>query len=304
MKAVQYFVNLARKNKLIAHATVHRPTAIFALMWFFMVAYFASAKNLRILNLEFILTAAALYFALAFIATFNSIFDRVEDREAAKINKYNKSVYVALFLSDFELKVHSAIYAFASLGIAYIVNAKFTIVVAALMAGGFLYSSPPIRLKARPFFDIATYFLGAFLLPILSIWAVWKIFNLELLLFSLIAAFFIASFWPVNQAIDYEADKKFKVRTTVVALGIKKAAKIGLLFSFAAMVLSLSIALLFKPFSIFLPIFVSSTYVIFKFYKNTTISYDKMIKLAGHYPMFVFLYAVASVLILIILNYI
>lgn len=303
MNLLQYMVKLAKENRVIAHLMVHRPTALFPLLWFFMVAYFVVTGDLQILNWQFIFVGASLYFSFAFIATTNSLFDRAEDIESAKINKFSKSGYIGLLLSDKELKIHSVAYAAASLAIAYYMDIKLAGVALALIVGAFLYSAEPFRFKSRPFLDIATYFIGGFLIPISSIWAVWGILNLQLILFSLLSASFVAAAWPVSQSVDYEADKKCSVKTTLVALGLKKAATIGLLFGFVTLVIGAWITYLFTPFALFMPIFVVYFSALFKFYKTPAAGHEALVKTLGYRPYFIAAYTVAATLSLLALTY-
>jgi len=92
---------------------------------------------------------------------------------------------------------------------------------------GFFYSSPPLRMKSRPWFDLISHglFAGAllFLIPVL-------IFSKELTKFHFLIALSIFYFSVIlelrNHIEDYEIDKEAGLNTTVVFLGREKSEKL------------------------------------------------------------------------------
>lgn len=91
----------------------------------------------------------------------------------------------------------------------------------------FFYSSPPLRMKSRPWFDLVSHglFAGAllFLVPVL-------IFSKELTKFHYLIAFSVFYFSVIlelrNHIEDYENDKVAGLKTTVVFLGREKSEKL------------------------------------------------------------------------------
>lgn len=153
---------------------------------------------------------------LAFGFSINNFFDIKEDREKEEIKNFliqNKKNFffsispgiLALFLSIyFGLKV-------------------FLFVLAASLIG-FFYSSPPLRMKSKPFLDLISHglFAGAliFLFPLL-------VFTPQLTLFHYLIALSIfylsVTFEMRNHLEDYQSDLRAGLKTTVCFLGYKNS---------------------------------------------------------------------------------
>jgi 4-hydroxybenzoate polyprenyltransferase len=87
----------------------------------------------------------------------------------------------------------------------------------------FLYSVPPVRIKARPFFDLVAVTLGFVIFPYLS-FSILVAQNPSIPV-GLILAFFASGFMAIDlvaEGADFDADKKAGLQTTAVFLGEKK----------------------------------------------------------------------------------
>ena len=119
---------------------------------------------------------------------------------------------------------------FLSLGVlcAILVGISYFIVLAAIIVFGVIYSLPPIRLKARPFFDLFIIGVAFGLWAVLAAWAI--LFFLPEIPLSLIvgASLFYAGTHGIHTASDYAADAAAGVKTTAVLLGPKHTARIGI----------------------------------------------------------------------------
>lgn len=98
----------------------------------------------------------------------------------------------------------------------------------------FIYSAPPLRLKSRPFIELAAVTVGCALLPYIAYYLLvdvpftWKE--------ALILLFFATGFPAiqlVNEGADFLADKQAKITTTVIFLGEKKNLILIQILSFA-----------------------------------------------------------------------
>ena len=121
--------------------------------------------------------------------------------------------------------------AFLSLGIPFtvIVGIPYLIVLAAIIVFAVIYSLPPIRLKARPFFDLFIIGVAFGSWAVLAAWTI--LFFLPDIPLSLIvgACLFYAGTHGIHTASDYTADAAAGVRTTAVLLGPKRTARIGII---------------------------------------------------------------------------
>ena len=112
---------------------------------------------------------------------------------------------------------------------ALLVGIVYLLVLSAIIIFALIYSLPPIRLKARPFLDLAMIGVAFGSWAILVAWVV--LFSLpEIPLLLLIGAgFFYAGTHGIHTASDYAADSKAGVNTTAVVLGPKLTARIGII---------------------------------------------------------------------------
>ncbi|HEX55102.1 MAG: hypothetical protein DRO90_00810 [Candidatus Altiarchaeales archaeon] len=96
----------------------------------------------------------------------------------------------------------------------------------------FSYSSPPLRLKSKPFFDLISHglFFGSllFLFP-----SIFFSKNIELLHALIVVSIFYFSLILElrNHIEDYESDKKAGIRTAVYVLGLNASKKVTYLLS-------------------------------------------------------------------------
>lgn len=82
-----------------------------------------------------------------------------------------------------------------------------------------LYSSPPLRFKSRPFFDIASHGLFAGILLFLYGASTLGVFNLNLLFFGTPIFIYSVTLELRNHLEDFEDDREAKVTTTVQKIG-------------------------------------------------------------------------------------
>jgi len=153
----------------------------------------------------------------------NDCFDTKED-ELDKDKKNPIVLKEITFRSGLSFSIFLAILGL-SLSTIFGLEAFLFYLIATLLA--FFYSSPPLRLKSRPLFDLVSHglFAGAliFLIPIL-------IFVKDLTSFHYLIAFSIFYFSVVlelrNHIEDYETDKKADLKTTVCVLGLENSEKL------------------------------------------------------------------------------
>lgn len=106
-----------------------------------------------------------------------------------------------------------------------------------------IYSFPPIRLKSRPFFDLAIIGFAFGTWAVLTAWAIlltWSNgrFIPELPLVLLLGAgLFYAGTHGIHTASDYPADAQAGVNTTAVFLGPKKTSNLGIILIALGMLL-------------------------------------------------------------------
>jgi 4-hydroxybenzoate polyprenyltransferase len=188
---------------------------------------------------------AIVFFLLAFGFSINDCFDQRED----KIDKTKKNPIVSK-----EIGFRRALgFSFFLAGLGLILSMSYGLSVFLLCLIGalltFFYSSPPLRLKSRPIFDIIShgFFAGVliFLLPFL-------IFKTRLNLFYYLITFSIFYFSIIlqlrNGYEDYEIDKIAGLKTTAHTLGYQKTEKL-------LRHLAIFYPLIFFPIFYFIPVF-------------------------------------------------
>lgn len=205
---------------------------------------------------DIVIFGAIVLSLLSFGFSINDCFDQRED----KIDKTKKNPIVSK-----EIGFRRALgFSFFLAGFGLILSASYGLSVFLLCLIGvlltFCYSSPPLRLKSRPLFDLIShgFFAGVliFLLPFL-------IFKNQLNLFYYLIAFSIFYFSIIlqlrNGYEDYEIDKIAGLKTTVHILGYQKTEK---LLRYLAIFYTLSLLPIFYILSVFSPVFIFSFCII------------------------------------------
>lgn len=178
---------------------------------------------------------------------YDDYFDRELDRLNPRKNSY--PFHKAPFRSDVIL--NSSLFLFAlSLFLAVVISTAFFVIIAPLALMSILYSAPPVRLKARGGWDLATNMLGfgvlcslgGFILsaPISDYPWAW----LSVMILG------TGTLYILTTIVDMEADSLGRVPTIAVKLGMVKALDLAivLLMGANAIILSMSLAgYLFSP---------------------------------------------------------
>ncbi len=163
------------------------------------------------------------FFLLAFGFSINDCFDTKEDR----LDKDKKNPIALKKISLRNGLIFSILLAVLGLALSTVFGMKVFLFCLMSILIGFFYSSPPLRMKSRPWFDLISHglFAGAllFLIPVL-------IFSKELTKFHFLIALSIFYFSVIlelrNHIEDYEIDKEAGLNTTVVFLGREKSEKL------------------------------------------------------------------------------
>ncbi len=163
------------------------------------------------------------FLLLAFGFSINDCFDTKEDR----LDKDKKNPIALKKISLRNGLIFSILLAVLGLALSTVFGMKIFLFCLMSILIGFFYSSPPLRMKSRPWFDLISHglFAGAllFLIPVL-------IFSKELTKFHYLIALSIFYFSVIlelrNHIEDYKNDKEAGLNTTVVFLGREKSEKL------------------------------------------------------------------------------
>ena len=172
---------------------------------------------------DIIIFYALSFLLLAFGFSINDCFDTKEDR----LDKDKKNPIALKKISFRNGLIFSILLAVLGLALSTVFGMKVFLFCLVSILIGFFYSSPPLRMKSRPWFDLISHglFAGAllFLIPVL-------IFSKELTKFHYLIALSIFYFSVIlelrNHIEDYEIDKEAGLNTTVVFLGREKSEKL------------------------------------------------------------------------------
>jgi 4-hydroxybenzoate polyprenyltransferase len=200
---------------------IARPRFLSYLFGPFLVGYIAGAPSyLSVLNLEFFYSL--FYFILpanVLLYGVNDIFDRATD----SLNVAKKGKYENLLRDDqLKLYIYGVIASlFLAVPLLFFLNTESQIILGLFLLLSIFYSAPPLRFKARPFFDFLSNVL--YVLPGVLAYTHASSGNLpDTGIF--IAAWAWASAMHLFSAIpDIEADKKAGIMTSAVFLGFKKS---------------------------------------------------------------------------------
>jgi len=132
-----------------------------------------------------------------------------------------------------------------------------------------LYSSPPFRLKSKPFFDLISHglFFGSLLFLFPSVFFSRDVEFLHALI--AISIFYFSIILELRNHIgDYEADKKAGLRTTVCVLGLNASEKITYFLSLIFPLLLLPILYTINKYIIFSLFLVITAIFYFAFYNK------------------------------------
>ncbi len=132
------------------------------------------------------------------------------------------------------LRIYAATAGLAALGTAALIGPLFVLGVAAVLALGWAYSAPPLRLKARPGLDVLVNALVVGVVAPLGGWSVardpWD-FPWQM---GLLGLLFAAAFYIPTTVVDRPADLRAGYSTIAVRYGADGAYRLGLsLWAFA-----------------------------------------------------------------------
>lgn len=233
------------KLKFLDYFFVLRPSILVPVWAFFFAGVFkASQVNELPLNhflpsQEILIYFSAFTLVMGAVYILNQIFDRETDKQ-------NDKLY---FLSEGIISVKNAyieifILLLISLSFSFFMNFEGIILLILLTVLGIFYSVPPIKLKARPIFDLFANALAYGTISFLAGWNAVANFALEDLIFS-IPSFFCAGAVFLNTTfLDYEGDKKTNQITSAVFFGKTKI----LLFALFLLILGIVSAFFLQEF--------------------------------------------------------
>ncbi|MDR7273646.1 UbiA prenyltransferase family protein [Catenuloplanes atrovinosus] len=140
------------------------------------------------------------------------------------------------------LQAYALVAAIAALGAAALLGPLFELGVAAVLALGWAYSAPPLRLKARPGADVLVNALVVGVVAPLGGWSIardpwtfpWP--------FALLGLLFAAAFYLPTTVMDRPADLRAGYTTIAVRYGVNGAYRLGLSLWSLALGVSLACA--------------------------------------------------------------
>lgn len=216
---------------------VLRPS-ILVPVWAFFFAGVFKASQVKDLPLSHFSPSSKIltnFFAFTLVMGAVYILNQIFDRET---DKQNNKLY---FLSEGIISVKNASFEiFILLGISFsltsFMNLNGKILLTLLTILGIFYSVPPIKLKARPIFDLLANALAYGMISFLAGWNSISEFTLEDLIFS-VPAFFCAGAVFLNTTfLDYEGDKETNQITSAVFFGKTKILLLALFLLILAIV--------------------------------------------------------------------
>jgi len=168
------------------------------------------------------------FLMLGFGFSINDCFDVESDR----LNKLKQNPVAKKEIEFKRAFLFSIFLALSAIALSAFFGLKVFLFCLVLSFLAFSYSSPPLRLKSRPFLDVLSHglFFGAFLflLPFLVFSTALKLSH-YLLAFSF---FYLSAILELrNHLRDYRSDKKAGLKTTVCVLGQKTSEKLTMLLS-------------------------------------------------------------------------
>ena len=194
---------------ILARLEAYMPVCFFSTMVGLNIA--GGSHNLASL----IIIGMANMFAMSATCAFNDAEDAPEDmlarstRNIIALKKASKS-------TGYIVAAGSGI---ISLSLAIIAGTTVFLIISALIVIAFLYSWRPVRLKAKPFWDLFTHAIMGSLMFFSSVWSYGIFWDSHVLSVCLIFSSGITLALLAHQLYDYDDDIAAKTTTTVVVLG-------------------------------------------------------------------------------------
>ncbi|MFX1563453.1 MAG: UbiA prenyltransferase family protein, partial [Promethearchaeota archaeon] len=116
-----------------------------------------------------------------------------------------------------------------AIGLSLFVSLAFFAVLIAIVLLGFLYSGPPLRLKAKPIVDLAMIGLAFGTMAVIAAWVILATLPELPVLLLIGSGLYYAGTHSVHTASDYGADNQAGLQTTAVFLGRQHTMRLGLL---------------------------------------------------------------------------
>ena len=207
------------------------------------------------------------FLLLGFGFSINNCFDQKED----KLDKTKKNPIVLKEISFKKGFIFSISIAIIGLYLSSLFGLKIFLFCLISTLIVFFYSSPPLRMKSRPLFDLLSHGLFAgpliFLFPLL-------VFKVKLTLFHWLISLSLFYFSVIlelrNFLEEYETDKRAGVKNTVCILGYEKSEKLLRYLAIFYPLTIFPIFLLFLPQYLYLFFIFSSVLILsFFFLKNS-----------------------------------
>ena len=172
---------------------------------------------------ETIIFYVLIFLYLGFSFSINNCFDVKEDL----LKEKKSNPIVTQEIEQKEGIIFSSLLALLSISLSYLCGLNIFIFYSVLIFLSFSYSSPPLRLKSKPFLDLISHglFFGSLLFLFPSI-----VFSKNIEILHILIAISIFYFSIIlelrNHIEDYKSDKKAGLRTAVCVLGLNTSKKI------------------------------------------------------------------------------
>ena len=223
---IQGVIILTIKFKKTVRAVIKdiRPFRLVHFELMFVFGLFLAGNSI----FEYPLEITALFFAIIFAWIFSVMYNNFSDREIDHIS--NKHRPLQNKVNEKEYFLLMALAGAFAIVFSLLVNFISFFLVVLFIGNYFIYSAPPLRLKRIPLFSkglIAVNSLALTCLGFSLISGTFYDFPFELFLFILIGFTFVINFIDIK---DYLADKKHKIYTLPVLLGLKNSKKLISIF--------------------------------------------------------------------------
>ena len=240
-------------------------------------------------------------FSMIFVVSSVYLYNDVQDKDMDGFNKIKKDRPLpSETVPDKEAMKIIYLFGIIGLAIAYYVNITSFLLVSTYYVLYYLYSYPRVRLKMRYLGKEFVLFMGWPICSQIASYAVTNTYSLFTLYVTIMVGFYVITVGPIfGDAVDYQEDKDFGVKSFSTLLGWPRKVQLMLLGVFFNVTMTYFMYFQFK-FSILIPVTVTAgsllfTYLVYpliKVYNNTQI--DKAKKIAEVYMISFQLFLVFS----------
>jgi chlorophyll synthase len=178
-----------------------------------------------------------------FLNSFIFIQNQLGDLDTDRLHKEKSQLPIAAGRISYRFAFFTAIGLLTlAIILAFAVSIIFFLVLVIIVIFGFLYSGPPLRLKAKPFADLFIIGLAFGSMAIITSWIIHSAIPPLPVILLIGSGLFYAGTHGIHTASDYEADKKAGINTTAVWIGRTAAIRLGLvLIAFGLLLLYITV---------------------------------------------------------------